>query len=410
MGAFSIALTGLKANAVALNTIGNNLANLNTIAFKSENTEFEDLFYQQLGASGAGNPLQSGLGTRVQGTVGNYSQGGLTTTSNATDLALNGDGFFVTSNLGAPQLTRAGNFQISKDGSLTTLDGANVMGFISTDGVSIGTGGALSPIRLPLGSNQAASTTRNISLTANLDSSASNGTNFNSSLTVYDSLGNTHLATIKFTKASNSSWNYDVELPAGDCAGTPVNNTGTLTFDSAGKLVTPTGSVTGIKFPAMTNGAADMTFDWTLHNATGGGLISQSSSASAVSSTDQDGYASGTYNSFSVDSAGVVSAKYGNGRSLLVGQLAVATIADVQGLVRVGGNSFVTSQASGLGSVGVAGSGGRGSILENSLEQSNVDISAEFSQLIVAQRAFEANSKTVTAYDSLTQTAINMIR
>src|ERR1700744_3007347 len=121
MGNFSIALSGLEADSVALNTIGNNLANLNTTAFKGETTEFEDLFYQQLGASGSGDTLQSGLGTRVSGTVGDYTQGSITTTDSSSDLALNGDGFFVTSSYGSQQLTRAGNFQVATDGSLTTL-------------------------------------------------------------------------------------------------------------------------------------------------------------------------------------------------------------------------------------------------------------------------------------------------
>ena len=410
MGAFSIALTGLKANTVALNTIGNNLANLNTVAFKGATTEFEDLFYQQLGESGSGNALQSGLGTRVSGTVGDFSQGGLTTTNNATDMALNGDGFFVIQDHGQQQITRAGDFQLAKDGYLTTLDGASVMGFQSTDGVTVGTGGALAAIQLPIGSNQAASTTKNVGLRANLDSSAATGTTFASSVSVYDSLGNTHLASVKFTKTSNTTWDYDIELPAGDITGTPSNNTGTLTFDSTGKLTGPSSNVTGITFPGLTNSAADLSFNWSLYDGSGNGMISSSSSASATASTSQDGYASGTYQNFSIDSNGIISAKYSNGRSSVVGQLAIATVSDTQGLTRVGNNSFISSQASGLPSIGVAGSGGRGTVLGNSLEQSNVDIAGEFSRLIVAQRAFEANSKTVTAYDTLTQSAINMIR
>ena len=227
---------------------------------------------------------------------------------------------------------------------------------------------------------------------------------------MYDSLGQSHIASVSFTKNSANTWGYSVTLPQGDATGTPVNNTGTLTFNSSGVLTSPTGSISGIKFPAMSDGAADLNFSWALYDKTGTPTIAQSASTSTATSSTQDGYASGTYQSFSVDSSGLVSATFSNGHVQAVGQLAVAAVANEDGLTRVGGNNFQTSAASGTASYAAAGVGSRGTIEDDALEQSNVDISTEFSELIVAQRAFQANSKTVTTFDSVTEDAIGMIR
>jgi flagellar hook protein FlgE len=407
---FSIALTGLQADSIALNTIGNNLANLNTTAYKGQTTSFEDLFYQQIGSSGANDPVQVGVGTKVSGTQTSFAQGSLSTTSNSTDMALNGNGFFVVQQGGVQSLTRAGNFQLDSSGNLTTINGASVMGFPTVGGAT-GQVSNLAPLALPVGATEAAQATQNVSLTVNLNSSAAVGTQYAPTpVTVYDTLGQSHAATVTYTKTSPTTWSYAVTLPAADATSTPVNNTGTLTFDSTGKLVSPAGDVTGIAFPGMADGASDMNFTLNLYGAGGSAVISQSASPSNVSASNQDGFASGTYQSFSVDSQGVVSASFSNGNSLIVGQVAVASVTNPDGLLRVGGNNYQTSAASGAATVGVAGTGGRATIEDDSLEQSNIDISTEFSNLIVAQRAFEANSKTVTTFDTVTQDAIGMIR
>lgn len=407
---FSIALTGLQADSIALNTIGNNLANLNTTAYKGQTTSFEDLFYQQIGSSGANDPVQVGVGTKVSGTQTNFAQGSLSTTTNSTDMALNGNGYFVVEQGGVQSLTRAGNFQLDSSGNLTTIDGASVMGYPAVGGAT-GQVSNLSPLTLPVGSTEAAQATQNVSLTVNLNSSAAVGTQYAPTpVTVYDTLGQSHAATVTYTKTSPTTWSYAVTLPSADATGTPVNNTGTLTFDSSGKLVSPTGDVSGITFPGMADGASDMNFTLNLYGAGGSAVISQSASPSNVAASNQDGFASGTYQDFSVDSQGIVSASFSNGNSLTVGQVAVASVTNPDGLVRVGGNNYQTSAASGAATVGVAGTGGRATIEDDSLEQSNIDISTEFSNLIVAQRAFEANSKTVTTFDTVTQDAIGMVR
>ncbi|HTC74567.1 MAG TPA: flagellar hook protein FlgE [Edaphobacter sp.] len=412
MGNFSIALSGLQANSVALNTIGNNLANLNTTAFKGQTTAFEDLFYQQIGQSGSGDAIQLGAGTRVSGTSTDFTEGTILpdSNSNSADMALAGNGFFVVQQGGVQSLTRAGNFQLSSNGNLITQDGQQVMGYAAVNGV-VNQNSSLSPITIPVGLNEGAQATQNFSITTNLNSNATVGTPYSTPVKIFDSLGQSHQATVSYTKTGTNTWSYSVDLPAGDYApGTATNNTGTLTFDTSGNLVSPTGSVNNITFSGLTDGASNLSFNWNLNNSSGTPTISQLAAASSNTANSQDGFTSGVYQSFVVDSAGVITAQFSNGRTSTVGQLAVATVANTAGLTASGGNNFMTTAASGLATVGVAGAGGRGTLDDGALEQSNVNISTEFSNLIVAQRAFEANSKTVTTFDTISQDVLSMVR
>jgi flagellar hook protein FlgE len=479
MGNFSIALSGLQADTVALNTIGNNLANLNTTAYKGQTTSFEDLFYQQIGESGSGDAIQVGAGTRVSGTSTDFTEGTILpdANTNSADMALAGNGFFVVEQGGVQSLTRAGNFQLSSNGNLITQDGQQVLGYAAVNG-GVNQNSSLTPITIPVGVNQGAQATQNFSLTTNLNSNATVGTTFSSPVQIFDSLGQSHQATANYTKTGTNTWSYTVGLPAGDATGVPVNNTGTLTFDTSGNLIEPTStpwpsstgvtvgttildsngdleratSVSGtgttgaaapawnttvggtttdnsganqvvwtnlgvvspiagpITFPGLTDGASDLTFNWNLNNSAGAATISQLASASTNNTTTQDGFASGVYQSFVVDSSGVITAQFSNGRSSTIGQIAVATVANTAGLTASGGNNFATTAASGLATVGVAGAGGRGTLDDGALEQSNVNISTEFSNLIVAQRSFEANSKTVTTFDTISQDVLAMVR
>ena len=411
MGNFSIALSGLQANSVALNTIGNNLANLNTTAFKGQTTAFEDLFYQQIGQAGSGDAIQLGSGTKVSGTSTNFTEGTILPDSNANsaDMALAGNGFFVVQQGGVQSLTRAGNFQLSSNGNLITQDGQQVMGYAAVNGV-VNQNSSLSPITIPVGLNEGAQATQNFSITTNLNSNATVGTSFSTPVQIFDSLGQSHQATVSYTKTATNTWSYSVTLPTGTAVGFPSNNIGTLTFDTSGNLVSPSGSVNNITFPTLTDGASDLSFNWNLNNSSGTPTISQLAAASSNTANSQDGFTSGVYQSFVVDSAGVITAQFSNGRTSTVGQLAVATVANTAGLTVSGGNNFMTTAASGLATVGVAGAGGRGTLDDGALEQSNVNISTEFSNLIIAQRAFEANSKTVTTFDTISQDVISMVR
>ena len=411
MPSFSIALTGLEANSVALNTIGNNLANLNTTAFKGQTTSFSDLFYQNIGNTGSGNALQVGLGTQVAGTNTNFTGGSLATTTNATDMALNGSGFFVVNHQGIQQLTRAGNFQLDQSGNLTTTGGDSVMGYAAANGV-VNTNTPLAALQIPVDATQGAQATQNFGFTGNLDAATAIGGPFSTTITMYDSLGTSHAVSVNFTKTADNTWNYTISMPPGDMTtgSTPVNTTGTLTFNSSGALVTPAANVAGITFPGMSDGASAMTFAWKLYSSSGAPQIGQTVGTSTATTSNQDGFASGSYKDFSVDSAGVISASFSNGQTQTVGQIAVASVTNVEGLTIEGGNNYQTTAASGAATVGAPGAGGRGSIKDDTLEQSNVDISSEFANLIVTQRAFEANSKTVTTFDTVTQETINMIR
>jgi len=411
MGSFSIALSGLDADSTALNTIGNNLANLNTTAYKGETTSFETLFSQELGQSGSGDPIQIGAGTKVSGTTTDFSGGTLLPDSdtNNSDMALDGDGFFVVEQNGQQSLTRAGNFQVANNGALTTQDGQSVLGYPATGGV-VSTNTNPQPITLPVGTTEGAQATQNISVTVNLNSNATGGDQFTTPVQIFDSLGQAHQATITYDKTGTNTWSYSVSLPSGDATGTPVNNTGTLTFDSSGNLTSPTGTVSGISFPGLADGASNLTFNWNLNGSGPTPTITQLASANTNGPVNQDGFASGNYTGFTVDPSGVIQAQFSNGNKVTIGQVAVASVANEQGLVATGGNNFQTTAASGQAVAGVAGTGGRGRVDDSELEESNVNISTEFSDLIVAQRAFEANSKTVTTFDTISQDVIAMVR
>ena len=217
-------------------------------------------------------------------------------------------------------------------------------------------------------------------------------------------VSNTTAGVLSITGANLSTSGKVVQDPVASAAAS-----GTLTFDTNGNLVSPANDVAGITFSGLSDGAATMNVNWGLYGASGTGEISQTSATSSTSATSQNGYSSGEYESFAVNSSGLVTATYSNSQSQVVGQLAVATVVNEEGLKNIGSTEYQTTSASGAASVGVAGTGGRGTIEGSSLEASNVNISAEFSDLIVAQRAFEANSKAVTTFDTITQETINMI-
>jgi flagellar hook protein FlgE len=424
MASFFIPLTGLESDSTALNTIANDLANMSTTAFKGQAVNFSDLFYQQIGSSGSGDPIQVGAGVQVASIETAFSQGSINTTGNATDVALNGNGFFVVNDNGVNDYTRAGNFSLNTNGNLVTSNGEQVMGYPAAGGV-VNTNAPLTAINIPVGQVEQPQATSTLNMIANLDATSTTGTTFPAQVTVYDSLGVAHVATVTYTQTATNTWSYSVALPATDFTSgisTPV--TGTMNFNSSGNLssVTPTGGVatpvgTGagqlskipIAFAGLADGAANLGMSWNLFGSGGTPTISQVASASAVSATTQNGYTSGEYQSFNIAGDGTVTATYSNGQQQSVGQLALANIANLQGMTILANGDYVTTLASGTASTGVSGTNGLGTLQDGALEESNVNISAEFSDLIIAQRAFEANSKAVTTFDTVTEDTINMI-
>jgi len=272
---------------------------------------------------------------------------------------------------------------------------------------------------------QQPSATTTLNMTANLNSTSATGTTFPAQVTVYDSLGVSHIATVSYTQTATNTWSYSVALPAADFASaksTPV--TGSMSFNANGDLAsitptggtsTPVGTATGdtssipLSFTGLADGANDLSIGWNLLGASGTPSISQVDTGSAVSATTQDGFTSGQYQSFTVDSDGSVVASYSNGQTEAVGKVALANVTNMQGLQMLGDGDYATTLASGTASVATSGTAGLGTLQDGALEESNVNISAEFSDLIIAQRAFEANSKAVTTFDTVTQETINMI-
>jgi flagellar hook protein FlgE len=410
MSSFSIPLTGLESSTTALNTIANNLANMNTTAFKSQDVSFSDLFYQQIGEAGSGNPLEVGAGSQVASTSTDFTEGSVNSTGNEDDMAIGGTtgtGFFVVQDGNTTEYTRDGSFTVSSSGSLTTQGGMNVMGY-PVSGGTVNTNAPLAPIQLPVGSAQQPAATQNLAITANLDSAAAVGTTVSGQVQLYDSLGQSYDATVTFTNTGTNTWSYNIALPAGTSTGN-VNTTGTLAFDANGNLTSPATNVSGISFTGLADGASNLTFNWNLYGSNNQPTVTQFATTSDVASYNQDGYASGQYEGFTVDSSGLISAKFSNGETAPVGQIALANVVNPEGLSVQGGNLYETTLASGAASIGVAGTGGLGTIQDAALEASNVNISNEFSNLIIAQQAYEASSKAITTFDTVSQDTINMI-
>jgi len=410
MPSFFVPLSGLEADSNALSVTANNLANLSTIGYKTQRPLFQDLFYQQVGTSGDGNPQQIGVGAKIQAIDSDFTQGSIQASGVPTDVAIQGDGFFVANNRGEQVFTRAGDFSIAANGQLLTKDGAQVLGFPAINGL-VNPNATVGPLALATGQTNPPKSSANVQLAMNLDSgTAVNGT-FSTSVAVFDSLGASHVLAYNFTKTAANSWNYAITIPAADvgAAGNPVTiKAGTLTFNGAGQLTAPAANVAGITVTGLADGANNLTFSWNLFNPNGGGLVTQVAGPSATSTTIQDGFASGTLVSFLIGSDGTVQGTFSNGQTAALGQIAVASFENNQGLVRNGSNEFLASLASGQANIGAPGTGGRGTLSGGSLEQSNVDIATQFAQLILEQRGYQANAKTVTTFDEVTQTAINL--
>jgi flagellar hook protein FlgE len=413
MASFSIPLSGLDAESNALSIISNNLANLNTVGYKEESASFQDLFYQTVGVTGSGDPIQIGAGSAVNATTTDFTDGSLDTSGVPADVAITGNGFFVTQKAdGTQEFTRDGQFTVNSNGQLMTQDGQTVMGYPAVNGV-ITPGEELSSIQLGQSLVSPPRATASVQMDTNLDASADVGTTYSTPISVYDSLGVSHDLNFQFTKTAANSWNYNITIPAADVGqtGNPVSiATGALTFDSNGNLASPAANIPGIAATGLADGAADLNVTWNLFDSDNNSLVTQVASTSTTSTTSQDGYTSGSLLNFNIGSDGVIQGTFSNGQTSAVGQLVLASFADEQGLQRVGSDSYAATLASGAPTVGVPGAGGRGTLTGGALEQSNVDISTEFANMILAERGYQANAKVVTTIDEITQDTINLVQ
>jgi flagellar hook protein FlgE len=400
-------VSAIRAQQAKMNVIGNNLANVNTTAFKGSRVTFKDQFAQTLqgasapsGALGGRNAVQIGLGVLVAGADQNMEQGSLNATNRVTDLAMVGDGYYMVTDGSATYYTRDGGFDMDANGDIVhRATGMKLTGWSAdpTTG-AISPSGATGPLNIPLGAEMTAKGTTTSEWAGNLDSRSAVGTDSKTKVRMYDNLGGAHDLDVTFTKTSSTTWDWSVADPSG---GSVVTGSGTLTFDpSTGAMSAgQTGSIT------MTpTGGAPMTI------ATDFGAIKGLAASSTAKMASQDGFAAGTLSSFGVDQNGIVVGLYSNGVTKNLGQVALASFSNPAGLEKMGGNLATVSPNSGVPTVGTANTDGRGMINSGYLEQSNVDISTEFTDLIVTQRSFQANTKIVTTVDEMLQDLLQMKR
>lgn len=406
---FDIALTGLSAAQNDLEVISNNIANSETTGFKRSRAEFADIYASsEFGVSS--NSI--GQGVQLAGIQQQFSDGDISFTDNALDLAINGQGFFVLENGGARSYGRAGAFGVDTTGNIVDPSGNQLVGFQPDASGNIT--GALGPIIVSR-ADQAPQITSTIDLGANLDAtSVVPGAftvgpagpdpatyNHSTSLTVYDSLGGEHLSSLYFRRDSATNWEAFAFVD-----GVQVDGPDLLNFDASGNLLGVNGgagtSVTSAAFiPGGVGTATTLTIDY--------GQVSQFGSPFGVSSLAQNGFATGRLVSLDFAQDGTLFARYSNGQSSAFGQVALANFTNTQGLRPASNTLWTESFASGPALVGAPGSTDLGLIQSGALEESNVDVTAELINMIQAQRFFQSNAQVIGAADELTQTIINII-
>jgi flagellar hook protein FlgE len=412
-GSFSIALSGLTADTAALDIVGNNLANLNTTGYKDSTAAFYDLLSQSAG----GGAIQIGGGVSATFSQRQFTQGSIQLSGGAFDAAIQGNGFFIVRDTAGDTLyTRAGNFQLDANGNLITSTGQFVQGWMAANG-AVNTSGATGNITIPANSLHTPSATTQFSLNLNLQSDAVVGQpdgTFSAPIQVVDSLGSTHTLTVTFTKTAANAWDYSITIPGEDLtsgkAGTPSQVAkGNITFDSNGNLKNPAppGQV-AVAITGLADGASDMNLNWNLYNAAGASTMTQFAQPSAISGTTQDGVAAAEITQVSLSNGGTIVAHYSDGSQAVVAQLALAAISNPGSLISVGQNNFELGADTATPAVGSPGTGSRGTIQGGALESSNVDIATEFTNLIVYQRSYEANSRVISTLDQLTQDLLNL--
>jgi flagellar hook protein FlgE len=418
----------LVSTATALSVTGNNIANVNTTGFKQSRTEFADLLSAQQG----GGEGRVGLGTTIGGIQALFAQGSIESTGQPTDLAIEGNGFFVVRDeSNASFYTRAGNLRLDENGLLVTSGGLPVQGFLlsstgqptgaPTDITLKGTGGQAQPTKT-------ISLNSNLSATANVFAGGFDNTSFDTAyatanastaVNIYDSLGTRHTVTIFFTKTGDNAWDYNVGVDAGETGGTAgdlnVLGTGTLAFNTDGSLnaVTPDPTtIAGVTFSGA--GAQDLTLKFGTANpdaVAGEGIdgVTQYAGSSSVSGA-QDGFGAGQLQALAVDEFGVVSGVFDNGQTRALYQLALASFAAPDRLSPMGNGLFQESTDSGVAAIGAPRSGGNGRIVAGAIESSNVDLAQQFIDLISLQKSFQANARVITSSDSLLNELINIVR
>ena len=419
------AITGMNANGTWLSVIGDNIANMNTVGFKSSRVSFSDVLAGVVGS------LQVGRGVLTSDVSPLFTQGSFETTANALDLSIDGDSFFIVSENGAQYYTRAGQFSVDKDGNVVNPAGSILQGYLAdTSGNITGTIGNLQIS----GTQSLANATDNAVISLNLNSTAaiqtlpftldSNGDgtsddpanyNFSNTVSVYDSQGGVHQVTMYFVKTADNAWTVHYVHP--DSANPAVlidAGSQSLTFDTNGALVNDnSGTSISFDFGASVTSPQDITFDFGTGIAEAGdGLdgTTQYSSDFGIMHLSQDGYPAGSLTNVSISEDGTITGVFTNGQTRAIGRIALAKFIAPDGLAKLGRNLYAESYDSGQPIIGMADTAGLGRVLSNSLELSNVDLAEEFVKMISAQRGFQANSRIITTTDELLQELVNLKR
>lgn len=398
-------VSGLKSHQTRMDVTGNNIANVNTLAYKRNRATFSEMLGQGLlgvGRSSGGtsvNPSSVGLGVAVTSIDQNWSQGALENTNKQEDLALNGDGFFIARQGDTNLLTRAGDFTFDKDGKLVTQSGLSVQGWIfDNDGVIDMS--ALRDVQADWAAADPAKFSENIEVGGNLSTEIEIGESQVISTSVFDEQGNAHNLSIEFTRTGANTWDYDATY-GGALAPPPFADVnGSLTFNTDGSLPATSVGLTWDATYVTGAPALNVSLD----------DVTQTSISTTVSVRGQDGYAPGQLDGYGIDPAGILSLNYSNGQQRAVFQIAMATVNNPNGLEQRGNNMYSPTTAAGDLLLGRAGSEFQTAIQAGALESSNVDLSTEFTEMIIAQRGYQASARIVTTSDEFLQETVSLKR
>ena len=437
--AFFAATSGINATSRALSEVGNNIANAQTVGYKSRSVSFGDLFGATIGGGGTSNALTEGRGVQVLGIDPSFTQGSLQTTSNALDLAIDGDGFFqVNDATGNAFVTRAGQFNIDSVGNIVNPSGLRLQGFLADPNGNLT--GTLGDLVLTT-TQQIGTATTQVDLSGNLsatepiiaptvaqilaDPSNPANSQFSTGVRVFDTLGVGHDLTTYFAKTANNTWQYSVlasntevtVLPANEntTTGNALVAQGTLTFDANGLLLTesnPAGH--SVSFSNGSTAPQTIIFDYGTSITTDGGTgtdgFLQQGSPSVLLTLSQDGFANGTLTGTGIGEDGVITGRFSNGTTQILGQVALTRFINPDGLQPIGQNLFIQSGDSGTPLVGGPGTGSFGTVSASTLETSNVDLGDELVDMITLQRGFQANSRIITTTNDLLGELVNLAR
>ncbi|MCD6121414.1 MAG: flagellar hook protein FlgE [Spirochaetales bacterium] len=454
-------VSGLQNHQIRMDVLGNNISNVNTVGFKKGRVTFHDMLSQTMSGAakptdevGGVNPKQVGLGMMVASIDTIHTQGSLQTTGVMTDLAIEGNGFFVEKAGDKTFYTRAGNFGLDKDGTLVNpANGLRVQGWLAqtVGGItSVNTAGDTEDLIIPVGDKDPASATTEVSFASNLDKRTplipagagaediQKGT-WTTTHDIYDSFGKVHKLQVNFTKVAGIANRWQATVTVDPQTATPTNtavevgpannttNTFFIDFDNLGALsavsdaqgdILNTGSLqvpVSFDVPDATvpAGAAAVRQTFNLNLGTVGSYrdsITQFADKSSTKITGQNGYNMGYLESFKIDQSGVITGVYTNGTRRVLGQVALATFTNPGGLEKEGENTYVVSNNSGDANIGASGTAGKGKIIAGALEMSNVDLAEQFTDMIVTQRGFQANSRTITTSDQMLQELLTLKR